>query len=54
MLVVLLSRAGQLKKRVEAERVPVQVTVGVQLRLLFGRGVARGEGEAQVVADLYA
>lgn len=53
LLVILLPRPWQLKEGVEAERVPVQVAVGVQLRLLPGRGVAWGESEAQVVAHLY-
>lgn len=52
-LIVLLPRPWQLKEGEEAECVPVQVAVGVQLRLLFGGGVSRGEGEAQVVAHLF-
>lgn len=51
--VILLPRPWQLKKGKEAERVPVQVAVRVQLRLLLGWGVAWGEGETQVVAHLY-
>ena len=50
--VVLLPWAWELKQWKEAERVPVEVAVRVQLRLLLGRGVARREGEAQVVAHL--
>ena len=52
LLVILLSWPWQLKKGIEAECVPVQVTVWVQLRLLLGRGIARGEGESQVIAHL--
>lgn len=52
MGVVLLAGAGQLEQREEAEGMPVQVAVGVQLHLLAGRGVAGAVFEAQVIIDL--
>ena len=52
LLVVLLPRPWQLEEGEEAERVPVQVAVGVQLKLLLGRGVTWGEAQTQVVAHL--
>ena len=53
LAVVLLPGPGHLEQGEEAEGVPVQVIVGVELRLLLGWGVARGEGETQVVAHLH-
>lgn len=52
LFIVLLPRPWQLKEGKEAQRMPVQVTVRVQLRLLRDRGVAWGEGETQMVAHL--
>lgn len=52
LLVILLPRSWQQKEGKEAERVPVEVTVRVQLHLLGAGGAAWGEAETQVVAHL--
>lgn len=49
---VLFSGPGQLEQREQAERVPVQVIVGVELGLLSGRSVPGAVREAQMIADL--
>lgn len=49
---MLFPRPGQLKKREEAEGVPVHIIVWVELGFLASRSVSRAVREAQMIGNL--